>query len=116
MTSWLLPTSIAWHVWAHRSRADETARELKAGDLVFFGEHDEPQSAGIWLGEGRFAAVDPQTDRVAVLKLSDLRQNAKKTKTLGAFLWGRSLKASGASESLSAFLPFASFFRRRPLN
>ena len=63
-------------------------RELKPGDLVFFGDEKEGAvlRAGIWLGRGRFAADDPQTGRAKVFSF-DGGGGRVANGGMGVFLW-----------------------------
>lgn len=68
-------------------------RELKPGDLVFFGENGRVRHAGVWLGKGRFAADDPKTGRAAVFAFSSAAR-AEANGGLGPFLWAVRLEVS----------------------
>ncbi|WP_295480154.1 hypothetical protein [uncultured Sutterella sp.] len=63
-------------------------RELKPGDLVFFGDAKKGAvlRAGLWLGRGRFAADDPKTGRAAVFSF-DGGAKAGSNGGMGIFLW-----------------------------
>lgn len=63
-------------------------RDLKPGDLVFFGDAKEEAvlRAGIWLGRGRFAADDPKTGRAAIFAFDGGDGHAANG-GMGAFLW-----------------------------
>lgn len=68
-------------------------RELKPGDLVFFGENGRVRHAGVWLGQGRFAADDPKTGRAGVFAFSSAAR-AEANGGLGPFLWAVRLEVS----------------------
>lgn len=63
-------------------------RELKPGDLVFFGDAKEGAvlRAGIWLGRGRFAADAPKTGRAKVFTFNG-GGGRSANGGMGVFLW-----------------------------
>ena len=95
--------------------AGRNGADLKTGDLVFFGKGADPESAGVWLGAGRFAAVDPKSGKVAVMQFSDLKQKALRA-TLGQLLWAVRLEPQELKNPCLISSRSHAFFQAPPSN